>query len=193
MAKRFATEDLVSLALDLRQSVAAHAVPPKQRASLIEDIVFRFAVLVDEKTGSSLHESISGALRERAPELAASPEPVDSLVAEVEVVFAKGGKAELNVLRSSLSKPALLRQIVELALGVRDVTELRARVDVDRRFDQLMARRGGIKALRLNPAHTIGKPSWHAVALRRSPYGSFDQTLDGLVACIRAVTAPWNP
>lgn len=191
MAKRFPLEDFVSLALSLRQPVVAHGVAPKLRASLIEDIVFRLAVFIDERTGSSHHESISGLLREHAKELAASPEPVDALVAEVEIAFVKGGKAELNVLRSSLKKPALLRQCLEIALGVRDVTELRSRVDADRRFGELMVKREAVKALRFNSASTIGKPSWQSVRLHGSPYGNFEQSLKGLVACIQAVTAPW--
>jgi len=187
MAKAFAPRDFASLALSLRQTVANHKVPPDLQASVIEDVVFHFAAFIDERTGSDIHESIFSVLRKCAKQLGETPAPSDSLLAEVEITFLKGRKVELNVLRSSIAKPALLRLTVEIALGVRDTTEIKARVDTDRRFEDLMEKRGGVNAVRFRLANAADNASWQEVKLRRSPRGNFEQSVKGLLACIRAV------
>jgi hypothetical protein len=187
MVNPFAPKDFASLALSLRQTVATHKVPPDLQASLIEDVVFQFAVFIDERTGSDIHESIFAVLRKHAKQLGEPPVPPDSLLAEVQITFLKGRKAELNVLRSSIAKPALLRLIVEIALGVRDTTEIKARVDTDRRFADLVKKKGGVKAVRLRLANAANDVSWQEVKLQHSPHGNFEQSIKGLLACIRAV------
>lgn len=184
----FGLEDFISLALSLRQPLIAHDVPSELRASLIEDVMFRFASFIDERTGSDFHESINAALSEYSEQLAASPEPVDSLLAEVEIVFVKGGKAELNVLRSHMARLASLRLVLEIALGVRQVTEIRSRIDAEDRFRQLMVKKGGIRAIRLKAPSTSGKSPWQEVRLNGSRYGDFEPSLAGLIACIRRVS-----
>jgi hypothetical protein len=187
MVNPFAPKDFASLALSLRQTVATHKVPPDLQASLIEDVVFQFAVFIDERTGSDIHESIFAVLRKHAKQLGEPPVPPDSLLAEVQITFLKGRKAELNVLRSSIAKPAHLRLIVEIALGVRDTAEIKARVDTDRRFADLVKKKGGVKAVRFRLANAANDVSWQEVKLQRSPHGNFEQSIKGLLACIRTV------
>jgi hypothetical protein len=187
MANPFVPKDFASLALSLRQTVANHKVPPGQQASLIEDVVFHFAVFIDERTGNDIHESIFSVLRKYAKQLGKTPARADSLLAEVQITFLKGRKVELNVLRSSIAKPALLRLIVEIALGVRDTTEIKARVDTGRRFADLMKKKGGVNTVRFRLANAADNTSWQEVKLQRSPHGNFEQSVKGLLACIRAV------
>lgn len=187
MPGAFDPEDFVSLALSLRQTVANHGVPPRLRASLIEDVVFQFAAFMDEKTGGAIHESIFSVLRKHARQLGEDPEPADLLLAEVEIRFLKGAKAEFNVLRSSLEKPKMLRLIVEIAMGLRDTTEIETRIDTKRRFAELMKRNRGIRTIRFRMADARGRYSWKEFGLEGSPFGTFDQSIDGLLACIRAV------
>ena len=182
----FVVNDFVSLALSLRQPLATHNVPSEVRASLIEDVIFRFATFIDEKTGSGLHESINSVLGEYSEQLADVPEPIDFLVAEMEVVFLKGAKAEFNILRSHLDKPAALRLVIELALGVRDITEIRSRVDIELRFRRMVTRKGGIRAVRFKPARS-NTSSWQEIPFNGSPHGNFEQSLAGLIACAEVV------
>src|SRR5688572_13077678 len=186
--KPFVPKDFASLALSLRQTVANHNVPADMQASLIEDVIFHFAVFIDEKTGSDIHESIFSILNKYARQLGEAPVPTDSLLAEVEITFLKGRKAELNVLRSSIDEPANLRLIVEIALGVRDTTEIEARVDTERRFADLLKKKRGIKAVRFNLTNATGVPPRHEVKLEGS-HRSFEQSLPGLLTCIRDVVA----
>lgn len=187
MAKPFAPRDFAALALSLRQTVANHKVPPDLQASLIEDVVFHFAAFIDEKTGSDIHESIFSVLGKYAKQLGETPAPSDTLLAEVQITFLKGRKVALNVLRSSIAKPSLLRLIVEIALGVRDTTEIKARVDTGRRFADLMKKKGGVNTVRIRLANAAGNASWQEIKLQRSPHGHFEQSVEGLLACIRAV------
>lgn len=169
--------------------MATHDVPANRRASLIEDVVFHVAVLVDEKTGSEFHESIFSALAKRAKELGEDAEPVDALVAEVEVLFGKGRKAELVIARSGLERPALLRQVLEVAIGIRDVSEIKSRIDTGARFAELLKKKGGLKSVRYKPVGP-GRRSWCDVRLRRAKTGRAEPTLDGLLESLRAaVTA----
>jgi hypothetical protein len=168
-----------------------HKVAPESRVSLIEDLIFHFAVFIDERTGSELHESAFGALRKHAGQLGAAPRRSDYPVAELQIVLAKGRKAELIISRVSLQKPSILRMNLEVALGVRDITEIRSRIDARQRFLDVMHKKGGIKALRFNSAASRGKPSWLEIRLQESQYGRFEQSLDGVVSCIKAVTAQW--
>jgi hypothetical protein len=168
--------------------MANHGVPPKLRASLIEDVVFHVAVLVDEKTGSDFHESIFAALGRRAKELGEDPEPVDAVVAEVEVLFGKGRKAELVIARSGLERPALLRQVLEVAIGVRDVAELESRIDTRARFAEVLKKKGGLKSVRCKLVGP-GRRSWRDVRLQRAKTGRAGPTLDGLLESLRAAVS----
>jgi hypothetical protein len=188
VAERFAVADLVELALSLRGPVALHGVSSELRASLIEDLIFRFAVFVDERARTNLHEGIAGALRERAAELAELPSPADVLVAEVEIEFIRGRTVELNVLRSSLAHPEHLLLTLEMALGVRDVGEVGRTADTAGRFSRLLKRRGGLRALRVVAAD-VEASVWREVPLRGAPHDDFDGTVAGLASCIRAACA----
>jgi hypothetical protein len=185
MPKSIKPSDFATLALSLAPILENHKVAPESRASLIEDLIFHFAVFIDERTGSEFHESVFGVLR------SATPEPSDHPVAELQILFDKGARAEMIISRVSLRKTSILRMNLEVALGVRDVTEIRSRIDSKRRFSDLMRKKGGIKALRFNSATRRGKPSWVEIRLPDSPYGSFERSLDGVMSCIKAVSAQW--
>jgi hypothetical protein len=190
MPGKFTPAAFAELAQTLRPVVAGHGVSSKRRDSLIEDLMFHVANFVDERTGSSFHESIFAILREQA----AAPGPAstsDRLVAEARIEFQKGRSVELNILRSSLRKPALLRLNVEIALGVRDVTEIRKRIDTEARFAKVTRSRGRITTLAFKPAAPHGG-KWQKVRLSASRYGAFAHDIDGLLACMRTVSAQWD-
>jgi hypothetical protein len=183
-------EDFVQLALRLRETVVTHGVPAQHRASLIEDVVFQFATFLDERMGSRLHESVFSLLDDRASDLGAEPAPDSVLVAQLEIDFGKGRKA-LNILSGHLRDKQGLRETVEFSLGVRRLEELDAEVDIEGRFAELLRRKSGIRALRFNPAASLGNPAWTAVALDGSPYGTFEPSIEALCACIRRVARQW--
>lgn len=191
MTSEISLDDFLDLALRLRETAVTHHVPSEHRASLIEDSVFQFAAFLDERLGSSFHESIFGLLEDHAEALAREPDPVSPLLAQLEITFGKGRKKEANILRGHLREEQFLREVVEFALGLRSLDEIDAEIDSDARFTRLMATKNGIRSLRFNSAANIGSPSWLEVLLEGSEYGTFDQSLEGLCSCISRVTRQW--
>lgn len=185
-ARGVTPETLVELASALGTIGARHGVSEDARFAFVSDAMFEVAVSFDRVLGGSVHESILTLLEDHRAALSVEPPPADRLVAEVEVRFQKGKKAELNVLASHLDAEKQLRLVVEVALGVRSVEELRARVDVEERFARRSADRGGVTALRFKRAGR-GGARWGAVPLRGSPYGDFDDSVAGVLRCILAV------
>jgi hypothetical protein len=50
-----------------------------------------------------------------------------------------------------------------------------------------MEKKGGVNAVRFRLVNAADNASWQEVKLQRSPHGKFEQSVKGLLACIRAV------
>jgi hypothetical protein len=183
---RLESEALLEIASRLGTIGVRYGVPANARFAFVSDAMFEVAVLLDDATGGSVHESILGLLGEHQGELSVEPPPADHVVGEVEVRFEKGRKAELAVLASHLEAEKHLRLVLEIALGVREVEELRARVDVEARFADRRRTRGGVTTIRFRRAGSRAS-KWQSVPLRGSSFGDFDETVRGLMGCILAV------
>ena len=121
MSKKITENDLARFALALREDFETHDLPMEIRYSLASAISFRIAALIDEKTGSTLHEGIDLVLDKYIDEFSKSPESPDHLVGELEIIFNKGKKVELNILKSQIELPDELRIIIEVVFGLRMV------------------------------------------------------------------------
>jgi hypothetical protein len=59
---KFKETDLLDLASSLKVAIELHEVKPELQDSLLSDILFQVANLIDEKQDSELHEEIFGLL-----------------------------------------------------------------------------------------------------------------------------------
>lgn len=146
MSRTIALHDFLQLAAALKPTLEAHEVPVDQRDSLLSDIVFHCASFIDEKTGSSFHESIDDLL---ADDDEATGEFTDRLIAELEIRLGSNRRIRVNLMHSMLSNTEALRSQIEMALGLRGIHELDAKVDIDARLADLLRKRRGIAELQV--------------------------------------------
>lgn len=179
MTKNIELQDFTEIAFAIKPILETHDVPAQFHYSIISDIVFEVAGLHDAKTGTSFHESIYGLLDEYAEELSTAG-PGRILITELEIEFANGDVLEANVPDTQLDDEAQLRLHLEFTLTIRDLDEIDAEIDVEGRFRKLIADRKGIRTLRILPGKEPDASAWVTV-------DKFDESMDGLVACLRRV------
>ncbi len=171
--------DFVELAQSIKPILEAHEVPDQFHYSIISDIVFEFANLVDTKTGTSFHESIYALLEEQVDALSETgPDRIP--ITEIEIEFNNGEILEANVPDTQLEDEAQMRLHLEFTLTLRDIDEIDERIDVEPRFRELIAGRRGVKELRILPGKEPDGDAWVTV-------DKFDESMEGLIACIRKV------
>ena len=190
MAKEIKLEDFGELAMSLKPSLLTHGIPDELHYSLLSDVVFQCAAFIDEKTGSSFHEGIDALLDEYIEALSGDISS-DYMVAEIQIVFGKGRKVETNVLKSHLENKENIVLDFEMALGIRDIDEIDAKIDADARFAALMKKKNGIKSLDFKAAKDFENDNWYSIPLQGSEFGDFEQSIDGILKLVSKVTKQW--
>ncbi len=179
MAKDIDLQDFTDVAFAIKPILESHDVPEQYHFSIISDVVFEFANLVDTKTGTNFHESIYGLLDEHVEKLStAGPERI--LVTDLEIEFGNGEILETNVPDTQLEDEAQMRLHLEFTLALRDIDEIDKDIDVARRFSELIASKKGVRELRILPGKEPDANAWVTV-------DTIDESMDGLIACIRKV------
>ena len=163
MARKLRTCDFEVLAASMREMLELHEVPEDRRASLLADLLFGVAAFLDERTGSNHHEGmfeLTDALLDGGQQGGQAA----AAGCEAEIVFGKGRKVELNLLPGHRDNPAHLRFDLEIALGLRAISEIDADIDADARFQALLERRQGIRELRFLGTDEAGREAWTMAA-----------------------------
>lgn len=127
---KFKEKDLLELASSLKSTIELHEVKLEIQDSLLSDILFHVAQMIDEKQGSTLHERVFGILEDFAPP------PRDYLVCELNVKLGRK-KLETNILRSNIENPASLQLNLEVLLGLRDISEIENDIDIEAKFEKV--------------------------------------------------------
>ena len=73
-----------------------------------------------------------------------------------------------------------MRLHLEFTLTLRDIDEIDKDIDVARRFSELIASKKGVRELRILPGKEPDATAWVTV-------DTFDESMDGLIACVRKV------
>ena len=179
MSEKIELEDFAELAHTIKPILESHDVPEQYHYSIISDVIFEFANLVDTKTETSFHESIYGLLEDHAEKLSTAGAG-RILVTELEIEFGNGEVLEANVPDTQLEDEAQMRLQLEFTLTLRDIDEIDEEIDIEPRFRKLIARNKGIKELRILPGKEPDADAWVSV-------DEFEESMDGLIACIRKV------
>ena len=181
MSEKISLEDFAAFAHTIKPILESHDVPGEYHYSIISDIVFEFANLVDTKTGSDFHESIYALLDKEVEALSkAGPDRIP--VTELEIEFANGKVLEASFPDTQLEDDAQLRLHLEFTLAIRDIDEIDRDIDAEPRFSKLVTKNKGIRALRILPGKEPDADAWVSV-------DDFDESLDGLIACVREVAS----
>ena len=191
MSNKFETSDFIALAKKIKPILETHDVPSELHFSIISDVVFEYANVIDEKTGSSFHEEIYSALDSVAEQLAINARG-DYCVAFMDLVASGKNKFELNILKSMLENADDLVMGLEVTLELRELDELEKVIDIDRRLTAFNKKTGGIKLLRFQSMENMDTDTWIEVPLKDSAYGSFSNDVAGISECIRTVVASWE-
>ncbi len=179
MSEKIRLEDFAGLAYTIKPILESHDVPEQYHYSIISDVIFEFANLVDTKTGTSFHESIYALLEEQAEALSAAG-AARIPVTELEIEFGNGDILEANVPDSQLEDEAQMRLHLEFTLTLRDIDEIDKEIDVARRFTELIASKKGVRELRVLPGKEPDANAWVTV-------DTFEASMDGLIASVRKV------
>ncbi len=179
MAKNIELQDFTEIAFTIKPILETHDVPEEYHYSIISDIVFEFAHLLDTKTETSFHESIYGLLEEHAEKLSTAG-PGRIPITELGIEFGNGDVLEANVPDTQFDDEAQLRLHLEFTLTIRDLDEIDEEIDVERRFKDLVSGKKGIRKLRILPGKEPDASAWVSV-------DEFDESMDGMIACLRKV------
>ncbi|GGK70576.1 hypothetical protein [Amphritea balenae] len=166
---KFEESDLIELAATIRPTIETHNVSPELQDSLLSDVIFQVATLIDEKQGSSLHEGVFELLDN------VSPIESDYLVCDLDIHLEDGKVFETNVLKSNIEIPEGLILNLEVLLELRDIFELDDEIDIESKFRAIK-----IKSL-------IFKP-WEKEPETHSPEIS---SISDLAAFINKVAKQW--
>ena len=177
MAKDIELQDFAEIARKIKPILETHDVPAEYHYSIISDIVFEFANTVDEKTGTSFHESIYALLEDQAEALSEGS-GISELFTDVQIEFGDGEVAETNFPHTQLDDDQQLRLNLEFTLTLRDIDEIDADIDVAPRFDKLMKDKQGIRELRVLPGTEPDADAWVSAK-------DVELSIDGLMICIR--------
>ena len=190
MTKIFKITDFENLAVNIRSSLVKHEIPDELHYSIISDVLFDFAAYIDEKTNDNLHEVIDSYLEDHTEKIL-SDEQEDYLLADIEIIFEKGRKIKTNVLFSCLKNKEYGKLVLEVAVGVRDISELDKDVDIDSRFEKLMKKKEGVVSVNFQPLKDLDTKNWLSIPLVGSEYGDFEQSIDGIFNLICKVAKQW--
>ena len=179
MAKDIDLQDFTEVAFAIKPILESHDVPPEYHYSIISDIVFEFANLVDTKTGTSFHESIYGLLEEHAETLSSGATGSESFT-DLEIEFGNGEVVETNFPDTQLDDEAQLRLNLEFTLTLRDIDEIDEDIDTAPRFKRLLGDKQDIRELRILPGSEPDAAAWTTVV-------DFEPSIDGLLDSIRKV------
>ena len=125
---KFEESDLMELASSVKSAIELHEVNPKLQDSLLSDVLFQVANLIDEKQGSSFHEEIFELLDNFVPSQS------DYLVCDLDIYLQNGECLETNVLKSDIEILDSLILNLEVLLELRDISEIDDIIDIDERF-----------------------------------------------------------
>lgn len=179
MAKNIELKDFTEVAFAIKPILETHGVPEEYHYSIISDIVFEFANVLDTRTGTSFHESVYALLEEQAEKLStAGPDRIP--VTELELEFGNGEVMEASFPDTQLDDEAQLRPHLEFMLTIRDIDEIDADIDAERRFENLVSGKKGIREVRVLPGSEPDASAWVTV-------DEFEASVNGLIACIRKV------
>lgn len=179
MPKNIELQDFTEVAFAIKPILETHDVPEEYHYSIISDVVFEFANLLDDRTGTSFHESIYALLEEQAEKLSTAGTGRIPIT-ELEIEFGNGDVLEANVPDTQFDDEAQLRLHLEFTLTLRDIDEIDEKIDVEPRFRKPMEARKGIRELRILPGKEPDGDAWVSV-------DGFDESIDGLIACVRKV------
>ena len=127
---KFKKNELLGLVDSLKSTIELHEVSPEIQDSLLSDILFHVAYMIDEKQGSALHENVFEMLEEF------SPLPKDNLVCELVVRLGRK-KLETNILKSNIEVPRSMQLNLEILLGLRDISEIDDNIDTESKFKKV--------------------------------------------------------
>ncbi len=190
MSDKFEIQDFKDLVISLKPSLETHDVPGEMHFSLLSDIAFHVANLVDEKTGSNFHEVIDGLMDDISEEIS-SGACSDYCVAFLELVTEKGKKHETNVLKSMLEIDEAMVSNIEFVLELRDILEIDEEIDIDKRLKSHDRKHGKVTILRFQKLSDMNTDIWEEVILKESSYGKYESNVSGIKNCIHSVVEKW--
>ena len=165
----FEEKDLMELASSIQSVIELHDVEPKLQDSLLSDVLFQVASLIDQKQGSNLHEGIFDLLDNIEPTVS------DYLVCELDIHLDNGERLETNVLKSNIDILDGLILDLEILLELRDISELDDEIDIDARFN-------GARISKL-----CFKPLKH----EKETYTNLFSSIIDLAAFIKEISSKW--
>lgn len=167
-AMKFEKNDLLGLVDSLKSTIELHEVSTEKQDSLLSDILFHVAYMIDEKQGSALHENVFEMLEEF------SPLPKDYLVCELVVRLGRK-KLETNILKSNIEVPRSMQLNLEVLLGLRDISEIDDNIDTESKFKRL----------------TITRLVFEGLDGTKESYSEQFDSLNELVGFILKVASKW--
>jgi hypothetical protein len=186
----FNIEDFEDLIKNIKVSLDTHGIDEDQHYSLLSEILFNVTAFIDERANTSLHE-VADSFIDDCYEKIQSNLNRDYLLADVNIFFGNGNKVETNVLKSNIENKEYYMLELEVALELRDISEIDKVVDIEGRLNKLLRNKKGIVKVDFQPLKDLGSENWISVPLTGSSHGDFSENIEGLFELIKSVAKKW--
>ena len=187
MSKPIAAEDFMRLAFSTKEVLNSHEVAPEIQESIISDVLFEFANMLDEKQGSSLHEEIYSLIDSISEDLNDNSRS-DYCVCFLQIIMEHGKRYETNVLKSELENSEAMLLNIEMAMNLRKYEEIDLEIDIEDRLKASCVKKGKIEKLRFQELNDMDTDIWLELNLEKNEFGSFSNSVNGIISCVHSVS-----
>lgn len=175
------------LAFSTKEILNLHEVEPEIHQSIISDVLFEFANLLDEKQGSNFHEEIYSLIDSISEDLNDNSNS-DCCVCFLQIIMEHGKRYETNVLKSELENSESMLLNIEMTMNLRKYEEMDSEIDIEKRLRASCSKKGKIDKLRFQELKDMDTDVWLELYLEENEFGKFDNTVSGVISCIRSVS-----
>jgi hypothetical protein len=162
MVKKVKIEDFVDLGLAIKTSLNTHLIDPELHYSLISDILFNCAYMIDEKTGSYHHENIDGLVDANIDKFV-DDYVEDLFVSSIKINLGVGKKHIAQIYKSHIENSSLLVDLIERLLNIQQT---------GKSFEEITERRKGIQSIGFSDQEHPKDSDWNEVAFSQNGTGS---------------------
>jgi hypothetical protein len=168
MSKKIRIEDFLQLGQEIKDSLKKHNVVPDHNYSIISDILFHCATMIDRRTGSHLHETINGFVDENLRHFV---DGYDPKLGVVKVTFNIGEAYYADLFESELSSISDFEKSLEQSLGLSSPKKT---------FEILAEKKKSLKKVSVVVFDGSSQPEWKDYDFTRSDTHGFEYSISGI-------------
>ncbi len=170
MSKKVEIDDFVDLGVSIKRSFETHSIDPDMHYSLISDILFQCAYMIDEKTGSDHHERIHGLVDAHLEKFVDGYEE-DRFVSSIRITLGVGKRHTARLCESEVGSSEAVKDLIERLLNIKQTRKT---------FEEITKRRKGIQSIGFSDLEYPKDSNWSEIAFSQGNTGEYEYSVDGI-------------